>query len=265
MKLIGYSPNPGHGSVSSSLVAMGIICAARGLKVLLLDSQWNGDMSRALLPRRLTRREDYLATTGIDEIIRLCEGNGLDKESIKGGIISIDENLDLVSHSTKPIKEMYEKQFVRYLPEILKILEQQYDVILVDVLTYDLARQQRVLDLADRIYVFLPQNNWLLKQYFDMPIQNSNIYYILTQYESHSILNPFNLKMKYKELRKKSIQTIPFDGRFLDGWSDSRVTSLLTRYELSVPGDKDYRFIHSLEKIAKSIQRGVQRSHDRNK
>lgn len=261
MKIAGYSPYPGHGSVTSSLVAIGAMCAAIGMKVVLLDSQWEGGMSMSLLPGTLTKKQDYLSTTGIDEIIRLWIGNGLNEESIKGGVISIEENLDLISHSTKPVKAFYEKQFIQCLPKILTALEQQYDVILMDQLTDERSRQQRVLELADRIYIFLPQNNWLLRQYFKNPIQNSNIFYIFAQYEPHSMINPFNLKMRYKELRNKSVQTIPFNAQFLDSWSGGWVCNLLNKYKLAETGDKNYRFIHSLEVIAKSIKKGA-KCHD---
>lgn len=258
MIVAGYSPKGTQIGVSSSLAAMAVWqYFAKEQSILIVQAGFWSNLEETLLGINIWKRKEFFETKGIDELLRAATADSLNESSIKRAVLSLKQEqrvFDLLPATTKKSKNLYERSLEQFLPALLLKLEKQYDLVYVDFGAEQEKLWNQMQNLFAQIYIFLPQNRWVLEQWNRKEIQIERQKIILARYESDSIWNYSNLKWRYPRIGKYLVGGIPFDIRYMDSWSKGKAFEYLT-IQCDMEKREKNSVMHSVKEIYKKIEK----------
>lgn len=226
MILAGYSPCGSQMGVSSSLAA---IAAWRYFEtkcsVLIVQVGYQNNLEDTLLGMETWKKKEFFETKGMDELLRATAADYLNENMIKRAVISLnrqEEGFALLSATTKKNPDLYQQKLKQYLPSMLEKFDKIYDLIYLDFGWEQDRVLQEIEMMVDMIYLFLPQNRWILEKYNQAEFFTEKEKIILPKYHKDSIWNLSNLKWRYPKIGKKIIGVVPWEVQYMDAWSKGK-------------------------------------------
>lgn len=235
MKIVFWSDRPGHGLVTSNMLALAGIAATQynyKCSMLQLSHLWSNGMQTAFIDTSLVS-DDYFQNTGMDALLRTVKTGATEKQQIINcGISFLNRNLDLYLPTKEEIPENYYKELLEQEEALMSALDSSYDLAFFDAGSGSSPHAIKAMEEADVIVICLPENTFAVQEFLkNCHIEANNLYFLFGSYNKDSVMNVKNLCKKFKKsgLLTKNTGIIPYD----IGFSDAISTSTLSRFFLS--------------------------------
>lgn len=260
-KVINWSPIHGQGNTTSNMTALCLLYAIENQeKALITHSQLQYSSMEFLLNRE--QKDLSFADSGVKAIERLMRSRLLKANSVEDYTDTIlKERLDLLGGSSEEVdKEL--------LKTVIEVASDLYDIIWVDAHsgTRNEANNE-LLTTADVVFVHLPQNKFILDDFFlkngGVPknIANKPHVFIISQYDEKSNFNAKKMKRIYGI--DKPIFTIPYSSNFKNASNQQRVVEFILKKQKVKKSEDDFKYISSLSVITKHLAKGVKLERER--
>lgn len=225
----------GHIGQTSSLIATATLMAVEhNYKILLISTQL-GDLdldkaygvSESSAMKFLGLREAKF-NSGIEGIMKLANSGKLTPGMIGNFTkIVLKNRLEVIAGKKEAEDEENEKFDFNDYPDVIKIANNYYDMVFVDLdrgLDSDLTR--RILDASNLIICNMEQKLEEVEKILELQKQEKviggkNILYLLNKYEKNSKYNVKNIIRNSK--MKRDMYTVPYDLMYSDSLQDGVV------------------------------------------
>jgi MinD-like ATPase involved in chromosome partitioning or flagellar assembly len=253
-----WSPFHGVGTTANCISSALDISLNYAIKSLVMHNQYiKSNMETAFLA---SESSDLLANfedKGVDALERLAMSAQLTSENFYNYTTTIiEERLSLVTGTTKPKEELFEK--MRHtIMNIVKVARDSYDLVFVDANAGNRNEMTvKVLEEADVVVVCLSQNKLILDTFFQKRewlecLDNKPLILVIGKYDPTSKYTTKFIKNAYEY--SGEIFTIPYCSSFLDSHNDHRVADyFLANIKRSRKDDSSYYF-QEVKKLSKAI------------
>lgn len=112
---------------------------------------------------------------------------------IKENAIKLAPSLFAIEGSRSRHREIYEDEMKKTVPAIFKAAESEYSQVIVEAESGFSTLNHTLFELADRIVVCLPQNNFAFHIFNQKTLPENKMYAVFGQYDPNSVLNARNL------------------------------------------------------------------------
>lgn len=256
MRIAFWSNVHGQSATTSNMVAIALMTALEyRLKVLVTHNHFErSTLESSLLEDKYLKNDLMeLSDNGIDALARFIRSNKLDKDNIVNYTTSLlKKKLDLLMGTTNTNKELYMKDINNVIDQILKLAEEFYNVVFIDVSSGKNELSNKILKNSDLIVVNLNQNASVLNDFFQMNKDNlEKCIFLIGRYDNNSRINKKNIMRKYNI--KKNIAVIPYNIEFSDACSEGRGIDFFLKNMSVKKDDLNYYFIDEVRNAVKLI------------
>lgn len=251
--IASWSPIHGQAKITVNASALAAYMAiTKDRSMLLVD----GQSEYGKLKEIFSNNDD----DGINQIYTYAHTGNLNKDKLRIYTSSIIEKRLYLLGSTK--QRIFTDNICGSFEKILKYAEEAFDDVIVDAnagLQDPLT--QCILQAADIVIVNLPQEDDIIKKYFDwrkdfcpMYFDKKQCIYVIGDY--HSEYDHYNLKKIQRKYKLKEIHAVPNNKYLHKALSDKRFMKwMIENYEIGGKNRKDYNysFFSSLDTLADRI------------
>lgn len=156
-KIMAYSSKGGTGK-STSLLTIGKTFSKKGYKVCLIDCDPQANLSKTLLKKRIFS-DDYISMADLFKA-------KIEDEMVRKAIYSIDKNFDIIGsaialvNSEQLVRSNAMCDQARILEKIIKVIENEYDLILLDFNPYPSLLTTNGLMVSDFVIIPTTCDEW---------------------------------------------------------------------------------------------------------
>lgn len=214
-----------------------------------------------LTPKFNTDEEFLFVDTGADSLAKYARYNKLSSDMLNNYTTElIKGRLDLLQGSTHEYKSYHSNDIKAIMDSGLKVAEEVYDFIFIDVSSGIKDMSIEVIDQCDLIVMNVNQNMFV----WDDLIQNYEKYldkmvFVFGKYDENSRFSYKNIQRKYKFKNRTGI--IPYDIEFADACSQSTVIEFLKRNRAVEKDDTHYYLMDEARKSMAMILSSVGIDH----
>lgn len=229
MKIAFWSPLHGTGATASLLATAITLSELKRKKIMVTHTHYNlNNLERPLLGN--VNNGDFFRDTGIDAVLRHFKSGNVDGEKISDCSIRISDNLFLLAGTKTSSRAGYESSLVKsMIVHIISIIEQYYDIVLIDTNSGDNEYSMKVIEECDMVIVTLRQDRYLLDSFFENErFKNKKVFYLFGDYDRDSKYSLSNLRHIYKKIQKHNSGEIPHDPQYGDAICDEKVMKYLS-------------------------------------
>lgn len=253
MKIAFWGNLHGQVATTSNMLAIAIYsCIKKNREIALLQSHYSlNNLEFPLLGP--IEKDGVYEDTGIDALLRDSKSGLLDM--IKDDAISLlDKRCSLYMGTTKTSQEVYEKDMLENIGQILTQVDKAHDITFIDVASGHGILSNLILQQADIIAVNLCQNEYVLKEFFKTWEYRNKSIYVIGRYDMNSMLNKKNLCRMYK-LSKKDTATIEYNVEFMDAFNHGELIDFIMKNVNADWYNSNFSFIQSLDEAVGMIER----------
>lgn len=251
--IASWSPVHGQAKITVNASTLAAYMAiAKDKSTLLIDGQFEYGKLREIF-----RIND---DDGINQIFTFAHTGNLDKDKLRIYSTSIIEKRLYLIGATK--QRLLIDNICESFEAILKHADETFDYVIVDTnagLKDPLT--QCILQAADMVIVNLPQDDYIIKKYFDrhkdfwpMFFEKKQCVYVIGDY--HNQYDHYNLKRIQRKYKLSEIFSVPNNKHLHKSLSDRRFMQwMIANYEICSKDRKDYNysFFSSLDSLADRI------------
>lgn len=262
MKIVFWSCIPGHGNVSSSMIAIASMCAlGHRMNSCILQTQFRcNNLQYPFFKLKDKENVSQYSGVGMDSLLRIVQGGGTNGEVISAvrdcGFQFMNRRLTVYTQSTANNERAYRHNLMQLLPTALTDLDLAFDLVFVDTTSGNDPISIASLTEADLIVVCLPQAFWLDNFFFSKyQFKGKKLFYLFTDYDVCDVCNLSKLRRQFKELSKENSAYV---SHCVD-YSSAMNTSILAQYFMKnydcTDRNPSYEFMSSLrDASAKMLQ-----------
>ncbi len=202
-----------------------------------------------------------LMDTGLDALYRQLMNQTIDTDMLSNYTTMIlKRRLDLLIGTYGTNKEIYNKNFLQTIEELLKLSDSAYDFTFIDASSgVENELTQKILLSSDLIVININQNKNVLDDLFDnenyrnfYKKMEDKILFIVGMYDNCSKFNLSNICRLYK-IKKDKISFIPYNRQFADYSNEGKVVEFIINNMNSTKNDDTYLFISQLDDCVNKI------------
>lgn len=250
--VVSWSPVHGQAATTSNVAALAAHFALTySHKSLITHTQLTYSTLEALFRKEMTDSRGF--DSGIEALERLAKSSLLKPDAVRDYTETVyKDRLDLLGGTQNQSLET-----PLLLEMILNVAESAYDIVWIDAHSGTRSNtSKRLLRKADLVIVNLPQNRYVLDQFFSgdgfpEELKNKEIIILISQYDSQ--VKPGIRKIRSKYDKKHPIFAINYSSKFKDSANKNEITELFYRVVNSSKGLNIQDFIASLMKVNKYI------------
>ncbi|SCX63193.1 hypothetical protein [Lysinibacillus fusiformis] len=250
--IVSWSPVHGQAATTSNVAALAAHFALIYThQSLITHTQLTYSSLESLFKKEMTDSRGF--DSGIEALERLAQSSLLKPDAVRDYTETVYKNrLDLLGGTQNQSLET-----PHLLEILLKVAESAYDIVWIDAHSGTRSNtSKRLLKKADLVIVNLPQNRFVLDQFFSgegIPeeLKNKDFIVLISQYDQH--VKPGIQKIKSKYGKKHPVFAINYSSKFKDSANKFEFTELFYRVVNSSKGSDIQDFIKSLEKVNKYI------------
>lgn len=225
----------GHIGQTSSLAAVATLMAVEhNYKILLISTEvGDKELDKAYgvaenVAMKFLGLKEAKFNSGIEGIMKLANSGNLTPQLIGNYTkIVLKNRLEVIAGKNEIDEEENEKFDANGYPNVIKIANQYYDMVFVDLdrgLESNLTR--RILEVSDLIICNMEQKIEEVEKIVTLQkqeeiINGKNIMYLLDRYENNSKYNAKNIIRNSR--MKKDLYTVPYDLMYSDALQDGVV------------------------------------------
>lgn len=260
MRIVFWSCFPGHGSVSSSMLAVASMCALEyALSVCVLQTQFNcNNLQYPFFKIKDKENVEQYGSVGMDPLLRTVKGGGINGETsdeLKNcGFSFMNKRLTVYTQSTSGDGKTYLHSLAQSLPLMLKGLNQAFDAAFIDTAAGNGAVSITALTEADMIVVCLPQEFWLVNYFFTKySFTDKKLFYLFTDYDPHDACNLKALRRMYRPLTKENSSQISHSVEYSSALNKSTLVAYFLKNYSCGSMNPSFAFMESVRDSAKKI------------
>lgn len=256
MKVVSFwSPQPGHGSVTSNVItSTAILGVEHQQKTLLIHTGYAGtNLDAYLINKEKHHFVPSLNDDGIDGLKRLAKSNRLSAQALNDYTTTlIPGRMDVLKGKNRIQQD--DDAGKALFTQIIQHSSTIYNLAFID--THASSSADYLLELSDLVVVCLNQNQYHLDRFFgkeDWPAALDKKPYIvvLGQYDPYSKLSHKNIQRRYN--LKVPLYPIPYCSDFRNACNDREPLSFFIRAKKFKKSHASYPFIQEARKLAKGI------------
>ncbi|MFY0519313.1 hypothetical protein ACOMCU_16020 [Lysinibacillus sp. UGB7] len=255
--IVSWSPVHGQAATTSNVAAL---AAHFGLKYthqsLITHTQLTHSTLETLFGKEMTTSRGF--DSGIEALERLTKSNLLKADAVRDYTETVYKGrLDLLGGTQNQSLET-----PQLLEVLLSVTEDAYDLVWIDAHSGTRSNtSRRLLNKADIVIVNLPQNRYVLEQFFSgegfpNELKEKEIIILISQYDKH--VKPGIQKIKSKYSKKYPVFPVNYSSKFKDASNSFGITELFYRVTNSNKGLDMQDFIDSLAKVNKYIAKKLE-------
>jgi hypothetical protein len=165
----------------------------------------------------------------------------------------INQHLYYIPQSKTIHNEIFDYEFDRCFMSLLRMLEENADICMIDTASHNNLSTKTILEEADLIVVNLCQQKYILDDFFS---NYSSIIpkavFIISDYDYHFNLNTKRISCRY-QIPLESIIAIPGNLAYQDAYLYGSVVEFIYRYYSCLKDNPNFAFIYSIKKAAYTI------------
>lgn len=252
--IVSWSPIHGQGTTTSNVAALAAHFALTyAHKSLITHTQLNYSTLESLFGKEMTNSRGF--DSGIQALERLATSGLLKADAVRDYTETVyKDRLDLLGGTQNQSIET-----PQLLEVLLNVAEDAYDLVWIDAHSGIRSNiSKRLIKKADLVVVNLPQNRFVLEQFFSVDgypneLKGKEIIIIVSQYDSH--VKPGITKIKSKYSKVHPVFAINYSSKFKDSANKGEITELFYRVTNSSKGLDISDFVDSLAKVNKFISK----------
>ncbi len=252
MKIIFSSNVHGQTGTTTNMLAIAVMSdILYQRKSILLQTQFCLNQLEVPLLPPTKRKEANSYELGMDALLKGIQSGKSTKELLKACCICISENrMDFLPGTNARNREVYEEEIAKGLHEVLKLANEFYEYVFIDIGPVQNELAQQIWKEADLLVINLCQNIRVLDHFFSEYEQPKNIIYLLGYYDCHSTVNKKTLTRLYKPLKRENTFVIPYNTELRDSVSEAKLIQFFLQNMYCEPDDENYYFVEEVKKVS---------------
>ena len=250
--IVSWSPVHGQAATTSNVVALAAHFALTYThQSLITHTQLTYSTLESLFGKEMTTSRGF--DSGIEALERLAKSNYLKADAVRDYTETVYKGrLDLLGGTQNQSLET-----PQLLEVLLKVTEDAYDLVWVDAHSGTRSNtSKRLLKKADLVIVNLPQNRYVIEQFFSgegfpPELREKEIIILISQYDKN--VKPGISRIKSKYSKKYPVLPVNYSSKFKDASNTFSITELFYRVANSNKGLEIQDFIESLAIVNKHI------------
>ncbi len=250
--VVSWSPVHGQAATTSNVAALAAHFALTYThKALITHTQLTYSTLESLFRKEMTNLRGF--DSGIEALERLAKSSLLKADAVRDYTERVyKDRLDLLGGTQNQSLET-----PLLLEMILSVAEDAYDLVWIDAHSGTRSNtSKRLLSNADLVIVNLPQNRYVLDQFFSgdgfpKELKNKEIIILISQYDNQ--VKPSIRKVQSKYDTKHPVFAINYSSKFKDAANKHEITELFYRVTNSSKKLEIQDYIESLAKVNKYI------------
>lgn len=262
MKLVFWSDRPGHGHVTTSMLALMGIAASRfnyKCAVLQLSHLWSNGLQQAFLDMSLVNG-DYFQDNGIDALLRTVKTGVSDNQQIINcGFSFMNRNVSMYVPTKSEIPENYYNELLELETPLLNALDASHELVFIDAGSGNTPIAIKALEEADVIVICLPQNINGIRDFIrNYKIEANNIYFVCGNYDKGSSMSMPVFRKRFKsDIFPKNSGIIPHDINFTDALAIGEISRFFLSNKRTSVKDPSHAFVNECKKTFISIMKHI--------
>lgn len=254
-KVVNWSPIHGQGNTTSNTTTLSLLYSIENqTKNLITHTQLQYSGMEFLLKR--DQKDQSFTNSGVKAIERLMKSRLLKPGSIGDYTDTILKNrLDLLGGNSEEVDP-------KLLQTVIEVANTNYDLIWIDAHSGNRNQATKdLLNMADVIFVHLPQNKFILDDFFNekngipKEIAEKPHIFIISQFSTQDSLNLKKIKRLYGI--DKPIFAIPYSDSVKQASNQQKVTEYILKRADVNKKHADYPYISSLRLINQHLEKGI--------
>lgn len=195
--------------------------------------------------------------SGVEGLMRVLASNKTSPEIIKNySKIVLKERLDILPSPVTQVYSEYEDILSKY-PEMLKIANRYYDIILVD-LSKRMPKNcaDEIIAMSDVVVVNMTQRLKSIDEFLELREQDEfykrkNIILLIGRYDNFSKYNVKNITRYLRE--KKTVSVTPYNTLFFEACSEGKIVDYFLSLKNIDESDRNHLFIKEVNNNVTAI------------
>ena len=195
--------------------------------------------------------------SGVEGLMRVLASNKTSPEIIKNySKIVLRERLDILPSPVTQVYSEYEAILSQY-PEMLKIANRYYDIILVD-LSKRMPKNcaDEIIAMSDVVVVNMTQRLKSIEEFMELREQDEfykrkNIILLIGRYDNFSKYNVKNITRYLRE--KKTVSVTPYNTLFFEACSEGKIVDYFLSLKNIDESDRNHLFIKEVNNNVTAI------------
>lgn len=265
--IVGFWSNvKGQSGTTSNLLASSIMLAMESVNCCILESTFvDNNLSFDIVGEKPPKSNTIFDDIGIDSLLRLVKSGQVDKESLNSCTISLlNKKFNYIPATTKTNKELFYKDLMENVEQLLGELDKIYDIVLIDIgaglgdSIHGFSNVSlQILELCDYVIVNISQNLNVVNQLFlKYSLPWDKVLFVVGMYDKESIIKDQYLIKKYKPyISKNNLFVVPYNTGFKDSMLTSDAVKYISKNRNNVKNSKDNTqyFMNSISRLAAAI------------
>ncbi|MFJ7982177.1 hypothetical protein ACIQ1D_18105 [Lysinibacillus xylanilyticus] len=255
--IVSWSPVHGQAATTSNVAALAAHFALTYThQSLITHTQLTYSTLESLFGKEMTASRGF--DSGIEALERLAKSRYLKAEAVRDYTETVYRGrLDLLGGTQNQSLET-----PQLLELLLEVTEDAYDLVWVDAHSGTRSNtSRRLLRKADLVIVNLPQNRYVIEQFFSgegfpPELKGKEIVILISQYDKD--VKPGISKIKRKYSKEHPVFPINYSSKFKDSSNSFGITELFYRVANSNKGLEIQDFIDSLTVVNKYIAKKLE-------
>lgn len=264
MQIVFWSPVPGQGCVTSSLLAVATyLASSEKKKVSILSTNCtNHDMQLPFIGYEQEKVfVDAASRLGLDALFRSAKGERLTKEIIEDAALRLSPRLAIFAMPSSGKVSVNETTLLETHDDIVTAVDKYNDFTLIDTRGGATRLNQKVLSMADVIVVCLNQNRSVFEAYFEQfKFSGKKLFYLVGNYDRNQSFSMKNIRRRYKSLKSNNSAVIWHNSDFSDAMNEGKLFKWMNVNKGCKKTDVNYPFIHEVDLATKKLIKMAGRS-----
>ena len=265
MKFAFWSNVHGKSGVTSNLACISIMSVLLNRrKSILLENHISINNLEQILNESMlnevVREYDLYYRMGIEQLIRqIHSGYGLDNAVKSSSLSFMDNSIYYLPQNYQMNQEVLDYELNTVIYSLFQLLESVGEDIYIDTEVNCNLSSKIILEEADLVVVNLPQNPYVLEDFFEKynAIAKKAVY-LIGNYNPESKYNSKYILHKYR-IEKDKIAVIPYNVHFQNAMTDGRVICFMNQTYRCNRKCEDYYFIQEVKNAVKMIEKSCKR------
>lgn len=252
MKIVFSSNVHGQTGTTTNMLATAVMSdILYQRKSILLQTQFYLNQLEVPLLPFSKRKEASSYELGMDALLKGIQSGKSTEELLKACCINISENrMDFLPGTNAKNREVYEQEMTNEFHEVLKLADEFYEYVFIDIGPIQNVLAEQVWQEADLLIVNLCQNIRVLDHFFSEYQPPKDAIYFIGYYDCHSTINKKALTRLYKPLREENTFVVPYNTELRDSVSEAKLIQFFLQNMYCEPEDENYYFVEEVKKIA---------------
>lgn len=279
MKIAFWSNSPGKSGVTGNMSCISILSALYepSDSILFENHSSINNLGSVFLNQNsydmLQEKNSYFVENGLGRILSYCDaGDEVNSGMIYRTCLSVFDQRVFYLPTGGMNRELMEFRLKRHAGDVMKLLEQFYSTVYIDISSSSLESSREILKEADLIVVNLCQNNQLLSHFFRNYSEiKKKAFYVIGNYDVDSVITKNDIITRY-DLPGNMVGTVPYSRKFADALTKGNVIPFLLKNYSCGRKNVNYEFMSAtketvclLEQMKRQMEEQCERERRKRK